>query len=101
MKGNERKLLVLGASAPMAAQSEATGVSSSSSSSGGGERNTKKNRKFVCEFSCDIFFQNFIKKKQFFLCLSGPPHTKAPAAKTIAPGKNGKKIAPGKNGIIK
>ena len=62
MKGNERKLLVLGASAPMAAQSEATGVSSSSSSSGGGERNTKQieKSKFFGELVFDIFFQIFI-----------------------------------------
>ena len=51
---------------------------------------------FLVIFSFKILF-----KKQYFLCLSGPPHTKAPAAKTIAPGKNGKKIAPGKNGIVK
>ena len=41
---------------------------------------------FLVIFSFKILF-----KKQFFLCLSGPPHTKAPAAKTIAPGKTQKK----------
>ena len=46
---------------------------------------------FLVIFSFKILF-----KKTIFLCLSGPPHTKAHAAKTIAPGKNGKKIAPGK-----
>ena len=97
MKGNERKLLVLGASAPMAAQSEAIIIIVIIRRRG--EEHKEKSKLFVnflVIFSFKILF-----KKQFFLCLSGPPHTKAPAAKTIAPGKSGKKIAPGKNGIIK
>ena len=58
MKGNERKLLVLGASAPMAAQSEAIIIVIIRRR--GEEHKKIEKSKFFGEFVFDIFFQFFI-----------------------------------------